>query len=296
MTLTPKGKAMSVALKPCSYPALSLDKLMTWMREVRANPNLLPSRKAVAYTLATYHNSSNGRTFPGLSRLASDTGLHRETVIAAYRDLEREGHLDHVERFDGRVRLSHQYTLKMKASNDDSSSVPADQPPTVEPTTPRSPEPTVTTKKNDITQRAVDALARRAQRLSDGKGWRMDRALETVAAALNRAGREAVERTILRLEEGPQRPAYELMGILGRLRRADTVMPGSGLCEGPKDAAYHRAASIHSDLFAGGVVDFSARIVIHRAVESAGIEGTRWWDRRDAIAAMAEAIRAGKLE
>src|SRR4051812_12247131 len=42
---------------PATYPALPLDRLMAWQRQVFANTNLRPSRKLVAAALATYHNS-----------------------------------------------------------------------------------------------------------------------------------------------------------------------------------------------------------------------------------------------
>src|SRR5689334_23209598 len=111
--------ATALLTSPEIYPALSLDRLMSWLREIRANTNLRTSRKAVAFALATYHNSDTGWTFPGITRLAKDTGLSRETVIAAYRDLEAEGHLEHIERYADlarRQRLTHQYVLKLRGT------------------------------------------------------------------------------------------------------------------------------------------------------------------------------------
>src|SRR4051812_34397958 len=151
--------ATALLTPPETYPALSLDRLMSWLREIRANPNLRTSRKAVAFALATYHNSDTGWTFPGITRLAKDTGLHRETVIAAYRDLEAEGHLEHVERYadlDRRQRLTHQYVLKLRGTalatppNDrgggGGEAVGSAAPPrSVQPTAPRSDAPTQTT-------------------------------------------------------------------------------------------------------------------------------------------------------
>src|SRR4051812_42089598 len=68
-----------------AYPALSLDRLMSWMREVRANDSLPSSRKTVAWALATYHNSRNGWTFPSLRTLARDCRIAPGAVIDAYR-------------------------------------------------------------------------------------------------------------------------------------------------------------------------------------------------------------------
>jgi hypothetical protein len=123
----------------------------------------------------------------------------------------------------------------------------------------------------------------------------MDNARETVQAALQRAGKEAVEQTLVKLEEGNQRPAYELAGIFGSLRRADRIV-APDLSEGPRDAAYRQADGIYQNLFAGGVVDFSARMRVHKAVAEAGISGTRWWNRQEAVPAIAVAIRAGTIE
>src|SRR5689334_7663908 len=183
--------ATALLTSPEIYPALSLDRLMSWLREIRANTNLRTSRKAVAFALATYHNSDTGWTFPGITRLAKDTGLSRETVIAAYRDLEAEGHLEHVERYADagrRQRLTHQYVLKLRGT------VPAtpandhgqcreelvgsvDAAPSDQAIAPPSDEPTQTTKPlNDQTERSdakpavptpvgehrLDRLARRA--------------------------------------------------------------------------------------------------------------------------------------
>src|SRR4029453_5226587 len=47
---------------PETYPPLTRNRLMSWLREIRPNPNLRPSRKAVAFALATYHNSDTGWT------------------------------------------------------------------------------------------------------------------------------------------------------------------------------------------------------------------------------------------
>jgi hypothetical protein len=303
--------ATALLTPPETYPALSLDRLMTWLREIRANPNLRTSRKAVAFALATYHNSDTGWTFPGITRLARDTGLHRETVIAAYRDLEAEGHLEHVERYADparRQRLTHQYVLKLRGivpatpANDrgrypEEAVGSADAPPSDQPIAPPSDQPTQTTNlSNDRTERAdatpaapapvpapvsdqrLDRLARRAQRLANGKGWRLEKARDTVGCALQRAGIEAVEQTLGRLEEGNQRPAWELVGIFDGLRRADTVVAPSGRAAGPQDAAWKAAERLYSGMAGGGVVDFSARMRVQKAVLAAGVADLRWQD------------------
>ena len=124
-----------------AYPALSLDRLMTWMREVRANDSLPSSRKTVAWALATYHNSRNGWTFPSLRTLARDCRIAPGTVIDAYRDLEAAGHLEHVERWEAGGRRSHQYVLRLQGeaggvvrSNQQGCSDPANTPVQIQPT------------------------------------------------------------------------------------------------------------------------------------------------------------------
>ena len=46
----------------------------------------------------------------------------------------------------------------------------------------------------------------------------------------------------------------------------------------------------------GGVVDFSARMRIQKAVLAAGVADLRWQDRLNAVAGIATAIRAGMLD
>jgi DNA-binding MarR family transcriptional regulator len=317
--------ATALLTPPETYPALSLDRLMSWLREIRANPNLRTSRKAVAFALATYHNSDTGWTFPGITRLARDTGLHRETVIAAYRDLEAEGHLEHVERYADagrRRRLTHQYVLKLRGAapatpaNDrgghgTEAVGSADAPPSDQPITPPSDGPTETTKPfNDQTERTdaapaapapvsdqrLDRLARRAQRLANGKGWKLKKARDTVECAVQRAGIEAVERTLGRLEEGNQRPAWELVGVFNGLRRADIVVSPTGRVAGPQDAAWRAAERIYLGMAGGGVVDFSARMRVQKAVLAAGVSDLRWQDRLNTVSGIAAAIRAGTLD
>jgi DNA-binding transcriptional MocR family regulator len=157
---------------PTTYPALPLDRLMAWQRQVFANTNLRPSRKTVAAALATYHNSQTGWTFPSLRTIARVTGHHVETVIESYRDLEAEGHLQHIERFraDTRGRDSHQYTLKLRGEVPANGNAhppaevvgevlgSAEHPCSDPPSTPCSAQPNVTTESlNDKTERADDA-------------------------------------------------------------------------------------------------------------------------------------------
>src|SRR3954447_14645116 len=213
---------------PMTYPALPLDRLMAWQRQVFANPTLKPSRRLVAAALATYHNSQTGWTFPSLRTIARVTGHHVETVIAAYRDLEAEGHLEHIERYraDTRGRDSHQYTLKLRGEVPANGNArppaevvgSAEHPCSDPPSTPCSAQPNVTTEPlNDKDERAdaasapapeaspelasppaaaaisdnrLERLARRVQRLANGKGWRLDNARATVLRALKRAGAE----------------------------------------------------------------------------------------------------------
>src|SRR4051794_27549782 len=163
--------ATAFALTPTTtYPALPLDQLMTRQRQVFANTNLKPSRKTVAAALATYHNSQTGWTFPSLRTIARVTGHHVETVIAAYRDLEAEEHLEHIERYraDTRGRDSHQYTLKLRGEVPANGNArrpaevvgSAEHPCSDPPSTPCSAQPNITTEPlNDKDERADAASA-----------------------------------------------------------------------------------------------------------------------------------------
>src|SRR3954468_6099195 len=104
------------------------------------------------------------------------------------------------------------------------------------------------------------------------------------------------QRTIAKLEDGDQRPAYVLQGILDGLRRADTVVSPTGRAAGPQDAAWKAAERLYSDLAGGGVVDFSARMRVQKAVLAAGVADLRWQDRLNAVSGIAAAIRAGTLD
>jgi hypothetical protein len=70
-----------------SFPALSLDQLMLWLREVFASPTLSGMARLLASALATYHNSETGFTYPSIRTLARDMHCTPKTVIAAYREL-----------------------------------------------------------------------------------------------------------------------------------------------------------------------------------------------------------------
>jgi hypothetical protein len=101
-----------------TFPALSLDQLMRWLREALASPTLegMPAR-LLAAVLVTFHNSRTGATFPSLRTLARRMGCTTKTVIAAYRALEADGRLMHIARRSGpltRDKMSHQYVLLLK--------------------------------------------------------------------------------------------------------------------------------------------------------------------------------------
>ena len=167
-------------------------------------------------------------------------------------------------------------------------------PESASPPAPSPPSPTPAAAP--ISDSRLERLARRVQRLANGKGWRLDNARSTVRRAVNRSGLDAVERTICKLEDGDQRPAYVLQGILDDLRRADTVVAPSGRPAGPRDAAWHAAERIYLGMAGGGVVDFSARMRVQKAVLAAGVADLRWQDRMNAVSGIATAIRAGMLD
>jgi hypothetical protein len=51
-----------------------------WERELRDDPDLLPSTKLVALVLATYANRDGSHVRPGRARLAAATGLSERSV------------------------------------------------------------------------------------------------------------------------------------------------------------------------------------------------------------------------
>jgi hypothetical protein len=100
-----------------SFPTLSLDQLMRWLREVFASPTLSGTARLLAAVLATYHNSETGFTYPSLRTLARDMHCTPKTVIRAYRELEADRRLKHIARRSGpgtRDRMSHQYVLLLR--------------------------------------------------------------------------------------------------------------------------------------------------------------------------------------
>jgi hypothetical protein len=369
-----------------SFPTLSLGQLLVWLREVLASPTLSGTARLLAAALATYHNSETGWTFPSLRTLARDMHCTPKTVIRAYRELEADRRLQHLERRSGpgtRDRMSHQYVLlprgdlaenraarKSARGGSDQGGLwqPVPQPCTrhihtpvglretnrpslidqperpetaaAQTSTPKAresheetkaqqaaetgtpeeaktqaaqqPTPEHTGKREaenaDKPEAAQAAplpcsenrcvrLARRIQRLADGRGWRLENARKAVEKALRRAGTEAVERLICKLEEGDCRPAYELQGMLDGLRKDEATRRDTGISPGPFDAAYqHAKALYHSCRAGGGVVDFSRWKRIEERLNAADITGPfRWNNRPGMIAAMAQAIRAGTL-
>ena len=52
-----------------------------------------PSTKLVAVAIAQRAGASSGLAWPGMGTLATDTGLHRSSVIRAVKELEQGGHL-----------------------------------------------------------------------------------------------------------------------------------------------------------------------------------------------------------
>jgi hypothetical protein len=75
------------------------------------------------------------------------------------------------------------------------------------------------------------------------------------------------------------------------------VVAPSGRAAGPRDAAWYAAERVYLDTAAGsGVVDFSARMRVQKAVRAAGVGEFRWYERLDAVSAIAAAIRVGTLD
>jgi Helix-turn-helix domain len=171
---------------------------------------------------------------------------------------------------------------------------PAPPPPPAPPLPPESAAPPPAPPP--ISAGQLDRLARRAQQLANGRGWRLDNARAAVGRAVNRAGSDAVDRLVSKLEDGDRLPAWAIQARLGDLRRADTVVAPSGRTAGPQDAAWKAAEAMYREMAGGGVVDFSARMRVQKAVHAAGVADLRWQDRLNAVAGIATAIRAGILD
>ena len=103
-----------------------------------------PSTKLVAVAIAQRAGASSGLAWPGMGTLATDTGLHRSSVIRAVKELEQGGHLT-VTRFKvGKKNASNRYRLPpMQSSTVTPPSLTVTLPPslTVEPEPVRTLEP-----------------------------------------------------------------------------------------------------------------------------------------------------------
>jgi hypothetical protein len=74
------------------------------------------------------------------------------------------------------------------------------------------------------------------------------------------------------------------------------VVSPTGRVAGPQDAAWRAAERIYLGMAGGGVVDFSARMRVQKAVLAAGVSDLRWQDRLNTVSGIAAAIRAGTLD
>lgn len=79
-----------------------LNPRYTWERAV-LDSDLKTPAKMICLSIATYMSKSDGRAFPGIPRLASDTGMGRSTVIRYLTALTEQGAkcwLEKVAKFD----------------------------------------------------------------------------------------------------------------------------------------------------------------------------------------------------
>jgi hypothetical protein len=302
-----------------SFPTLSLGQLMLWLREVFASPTLSGTARLLAAVLATYHNSETGFTYPSLRTLARDMHCTPKTVIGAYRELEADQRLKHLERRSGpgtRDKMSHQYVLLLRG--DLAENRAARKParggmeqggvwqPVPQPCTQHAHTPVVLRETNRLS--LIDQPERpetEAAQTSTPKASEQHEEAQPQQSE-HTGKREAendtplpcsVERLISKLEEGDCRPAYELRGMLDGLRKDEATCRDTRISPGSFDAAYQRAKALyHSCRAGGGVVDFSRWKRIEDRIRAAGIaDPFRWNNRPSMIAAMAQAIRAGTL-
>lgn len=92
-----------------------LAALFTW-RSAIAQSDLTPTLRHVALTLALYMNERGGSAYPGVNRLAKDTGLHRTTVMRALEQLTAMGWLtllEHGQSKAGKPRRASVYEARI---------------------------------------------------------------------------------------------------------------------------------------------------------------------------------------
>ena len=94
---------------------------MSFQAMAWAVKQILPSREKLVLLMAANYADEYGKCWPSNGRLMSDTGMTRNTIATAFRDLESRGLLRVEHRSVEGVSLSNMYHLKLSAggSGDD---------------------------------------------------------------------------------------------------------------------------------------------------------------------------------
>ena len=94
---------------------------MSFQAMAWAVKQVLPSREKLVLLMAANYADEYGKCWPSNSRLMSDTGMTKNTITAAFRELELRGLLRIERRSVEGVSLSNMYHLKLSAggSGDD---------------------------------------------------------------------------------------------------------------------------------------------------------------------------------
>lgn len=142
-------------------------QLVAWALETPCGSS---SRKAVLVALANCHNHHTGLCCPSLNRLATETELHKATVIRALVDLEKMGLIQKVERHrQNGSNTSNEYVFPPSRTV----RPPLSQPATPPSRTVRPPEPEVEPEVEPKPSLVADATSGTVQRIYDH--WRTAR-------------------------------------------------------------------------------------------------------------------------
>ena len=83
----------------------------SWANKICEKSDIPPQLRAVLNALCFYHDSKTGNCFPSYQTISDITGYRKRGVIDYVAELEANGLISIIRRYEGREQKSNQYTL-----------------------------------------------------------------------------------------------------------------------------------------------------------------------------------------